>query len=339
MKILILKPSSLGDVIQALPVLRLLKLHFPKSEIFWWLDSNLLPLLEKDPDLTGVFAFHRNDWSSPFNWIEMLRSIFEMRQKKFGWVIDLQGLARSGTFAWLANGDFTIGVADHREGAPGFYDIAVPRPSFETHAVDWYLTVLKSIGVPVHKNFVWLPPHAETKNSVEKIAGSASRWIAINPGARWLNKRWPAEYFAELVKRLAAKNHESRFVVLGGKQDQPLGEIISQAEPSRCLNLTGKTSLPEMIEWIRRSEFIVTNDTGSMHVAAALGKPAVAMFGPTDPRRTGAYGQIEYSLRISLPCSPCMKDVCTYEKPMECLRAMTPEFVEREIHRRLENIS
>lgn len=323
-------------MIQALPVLRLLKLHFPGSEIYWWLDSQLLPLLEKDPDLHGVLPFHRRRWSSPFHWHEVVRSIFEMRRKKFDLVIDLQGLARSGAFAWLANGNYTIGVADSREGAMGFYDVAVPRPSYHTHAVDWYLAVVQALGVPIHRQFAWLPPRPVVQASVAAFALGATRWIAINPGARWFNKRWPVEYFAELIKRLCARNPEARFVVLGGTEDRELGEIISRAEPERCLSLAGKTSLPETIEWIRLCDYIVTNDTGPMHIAAALGKPVVALFGPTEPRRTGPYGQVGQSLRISLPCSPCLKAVCTYEKPMECLRAMTPAWVDSEIQRRIE---
>ena len=131
--------------------------------------------------------------------------------------------------------------------------------------------------------------------------------IALQPGARWPNKRWPAENFAELV-RLTAKNFPAaRFAILGDAEDKPLGEIISRAAPERCLNLCGETSLPEMIEWLRLCDLMVTNDTGPMHVAAALGKPLVALFGPTEPRRTGPYGQLENVLRIDLPCSPCLK--------------------------------
>ncbi len=157
MKILILKPSSLGDVIQALPVLRLLKRHLPAAEIFWWIDSSLAPLLEGDPDLAGIVRFERRRWAAPRHWPEMLRSIRWMREQNFDWVIDLQCLARSGAFAWLANGKFFIGLDEVREGARGFYDVAVRRPSFHTHAVDWYLAVLPHLGVPVHKNFQWLP--------------------------------------------------------------------------------------------------------------------------------------------------------------------------------------
>ena len=151
--------------------------------------------------------------------------------------------------------------------------------------------------------------------------------IALQPGARWDNKRWPAEHFAELVRALEKKFPFTRFAILGGKDDQPLGEKIAAAAPEKCLNLCGATSLPEMIEWVRRCDLLITNDTGPMHVAAAMGKPLLALFGPTEPRRTGPYGQLQNVLQIELPCSPCMKSDCHFIKPQECLRALTPDAV------------
>ena len=335
MKILILKPRSLGDVIHALPVLRLLKLHYPAAEIFWWIDSALAPLIAGDPDLTGIVRFERKRWARPQHWPEMFRSVRRLRAEKFDLVIDLQSLARSGAFAWLARGKFLVGLDEVREGARGFYDLAVPRKRFHSHAVDWYLSVLPPLGVPVHKNFTWLPERPQIAADVDrkwfqensKLKTQNSKLILLQPGARWLNKRWPAKYFAELVRVLAEKKPESRFAILGGSDDRPLGEIISQASPERCLNLCGATSLPEMIEWVRRCDLLITNDTGPMHVAAALGKPLVALFGPTEPRRTGPYGQLENVLRLDLPCSPCLKSTCAYEKTDECLRALPPALV------------
>ncbi|HEY2329485.1 MAG TPA: lipopolysaccharide heptosyltransferase II [Verrucomicrobiae bacterium] len=332
MKILILKPSSLGDVIQALPVLRLLKLHYRDAEIFWWIDSALAPLIEGDPDLAGIVRFERKRWIRPKHWPEMLRSIRWLRAQNFDLVIDLQCLLRSAAFAWLANGKKLVGLDEAREGARGFYDFAAPRKSFHTHAVDWYLSVLPPLGVPVHKNFEWLPERPEIAAEVQqkwfgensKLKTQNSKLILLQPGARWQNKRWPAKYFAELVRPLAERFPDARFAILGGKDDQPLGEIIFQAAPERCLNLCGATSLPEMIEWVRRCDLIVTNDTGPMHVAAALGKPLVALFGPTAPERTGPYGQLENVLRLDLPCSPCLKSKCTFEKTDECLRSLLP---------------
>jgi ADP-heptose:LPS heptosyltransferase len=98
-----------------------------------------------------------------------------------------------------------------------------------------------------------------------------------------------------------------------------LAKSFHAQSPERCLNLCGETSLPEMVEWIRLCDLMITNDTGPMHAAAALGKPLVALFGPTEPRRTGPYGQLENVLRIELPCSPCLKSFCTWKNPMECL--------------------
>lgn len=328
MKVFILKPSSLGDVVQALPVLRLLKLHRPESEIFWWIDSGLTSLLEDDPDLSGVIPFHRKRWKVPWHWNEAHRSLLDIRRHHFDLVIDLQGLFRSGTVAWLANGKVTVGLDDAREGAPVFYDVAVPRPSYHTHAVDWYLAVLRVLDVPVHQDFTWLPERLRAAESVgKKWPAAGARWIALQPGARWSNKRWPAEYFVQVVRRIAASREEIRFGIIGSKADQDFGRVIAEAAPARCLDLTGQTSLPEMIEWLRGCELIVTNDTGPMHVAAALGKPVVGLFGPTNPRRTGPYGQVDEVLQFNLPCAPCMKSVCHNEKTFECLRAITPDRV------------
>jgi heptosyltransferase I len=339
-KILILKPSSLGDVVQAMPVLRLLKLHLPSSEIYWWIDTKLAPLLEGDPDLAGVVHFHRRRWAAPRHWPEIVRSIWWMRKQYFDWVIDLQCLMRSGIFAWFANGQVSVGLDEPREGARGLYDVVVQRPSRLTHAVDWYLRVLPALGVPVHWNFQWLPRRPVPAETVRRQwPEDGARWVALQPGARWPTKRWPAEYYAEVARALAAKRPELRFAVLGGEDERALGEAIAKAGGPRCLDLTGKLSLPEMVEWLRRSDLMVTNDTGPMHVAAALGKPVVAIFGPTTPQRTGPYRQLEHVLQLSLPCVPCLNSWCSYSKPLECLRALPPSAVIQAALARLAELS
>lgn len=328
MKILILKPSSLGDVVQAVPVLRLLKLHWPDSEIFWWIEAALAPLLEDDRDLAGIVRFNRRGWTLPSNWPEVWHSVRWMRRQSFDLVIDLQCLLRSGMFAWLANGKFLAGLDEPREGARGFYDLIVSRSSFHSHAADWYLSVLRALNVPVHWNFQWLPERPEISAEVKrKWETDPARWIVIQPGARWFNKRWPVENYATLVKRLAEARPEFRFAIMGSAEDKAAGAIIAQSDPKRCLDLTGKVSLPEMVEWIRLSEFMISNDTGPMHVAAALGKTVVAIFGPTEPRRTGPYRQLKNVVRIDLPCAPCLKGYCSYSKPLECLKGIAPEMV------------
>ena len=335
-RILILKPSSLGDVVQALPVLRLIKRHLPASEIYWWIHSDLAPLLEGDPDLAGVVRFERRRWASPLHWGEMWRRVRWLRQQNFDWVIDLQCLMRSGVFAWLANGRLSIGLDEPREGARGFYDHIVQRPSPLTHAVDWYLRVLPVLGVPADDDYEWLPPrHAVAESVRRQWPVDGARWIILQPGARWPNKRWPVESYAELVRLLARAQPGFRFAVLGGEKDRPLGEAIARAEPAQCLDLTGRLTLPEMVEWIRLSQLMISNDTGPMHVAAALGTPVVALLGPTEPCRTGPYRQLDHVLQLNLPCVPCLKARCGYAKPFECLRAIPPAAVFEAVQKRL----
>lgn len=334
MKILILKPSSLGDVIHALPVLRLLKRHLPQSRIHWWLDVNLVPLLEHDPDLDGIYAFERKRWAAPRHWPEILSSIRAMREQRFDLAIDLQGLARSSMFAWLANATTTVGLDNlregGREGARSMYDLTPPRAPAQAHAVDRYMAVLPLLRVPVDWDFEWLPARPQAARRVRQTWAPESertRWIVLLPGGRWDNKRWPLRYFVELAKRLGGIP-ESKLVVLGSKAERPLGEAIAAAAPARCLNLAGATSLDEMIEWIRLSRLTITNDTGPMHVAAALRRPVIALFGPTSPWNTGPYRQLENVIQdANLPCVPCLKSKCAYREPLACLHAIKPDLV------------
>jgi heptosyltransferase-1 len=334
LKILILKPSSLGDVIHAMPVLRLLKRHWPESRIHWWLDTGLLPLLEHDPDLAGIMAFKRKRWAAPHHWPEIIASIKAMRRERFDLAIDLQGLARSSLFAWLANAKKIIGLDNAREGgregARALYDLTPPRAPANAHAVDRYLAVLPLLGVPVHWDFEWLPPRPEAARRVRQTwaqEGGPNRLIILLPGGRWDNKRWPVQNFVELAQRLAGIPH-TKLAVLGSQSERPLGETIAAAAPGLCLNLAGATSLDEMIEWIRLSRLIITNDTGPMHVAAALRRPVLAIFGPTNPSNTGPYGQLENCFQTSgLPCVPCLKSTCAYREPLACLHAIKPAAV------------
>ena len=282
-----------------------------------------------------------------------------MRARHFDWVIDLQGLFRSAVFAWLARGNLLIGLDNPREGgregASGLYDRAVGG-SEETHAVGRYLSILPALDVPKHMNFQWLPERPDVAANVKskwpeagdnprspirnpQTAPGRTRWIAIQPGARWPTKCWPAEKFAELTRLFAQNIPDVRFAVMGGLADRARGEIISRVAPERVLNLCGETTLPEMIEWLRLCSLMITNDTGPMHAAAALGVPVVALFGPTDPHSTGPYGQLENVLRIELPCSPCFKSSCRWKNPMECLTAISPKMVFEFAEKKLGNHS
>lgn len=321
---------------QAIPVLRMLKRHWPTAEIYWWIENASASLLEHDPDLAGILRFDRKRWGNPLNALDVLGSIREVRRHRFDLVIDLQALARSAAIAWLANGAYTVGLHDWREFAPAFYDRSVPRPSPATHAVDWYIEVLKVIGVPVRWDFEWLPRRDGVADNLIQNWKLNGNTIALQPGARWLNKRWPIEHFTEVVRILHGRDAATRFVIIGGKDDQALGREISEAAPGACVDFTGRTNLAEAVELIRLSRAMVTNDTGPMHIAAALVTPVIGLFGPTNPLRTGPYNQQQFALqRSELSCVPCMKSYCSHPEPLACLRGISPARVAHEVIARL----
>lgn len=295
-------------------------------------------MLEGDPDLSGIVPFERRKWAAPAQLKKLWDTIRWLRAQQFDIVIDLQCLARSALFGWLTNGKSYIGLDEKREGARGFYDLVVQRPSYYTHAVDWYLGVLELLAVPVEHKFVWLPQKPDIATTARMRWPIIERmFVAVLPGARWRTKRWPTTNFATLIKILADENPKLYFVILGSQNETMAGAELFNAAPNRCLDLTGKTTLPELIEILRLSSVVVGNDTGPMHVAAALGKPVVALFGPTEPRRTGPYGQLQNVLQADLECVPCMRAVCRYREQLACLRAITPETVAARVREVLQN--
>jgi lipopolysaccharide heptosyltransferase I len=321
-KLLILKPSSLGDVIHALPVLRLIKRQRPNWQVHWWIAQSLAPLLENDPDLAAVHPFQRRGWGTPAGLARGVQQLGQLHRERFDVVLDLQGLARSAAFSWAARAGLTIGLHQHREGAAAAYDISVERPSPNAHAVDWCRAVLPHLGLENNDDFEWMPRRDCALPEGCKGKEGGQRWLALCPGARWENKRWPMESFETLTRNLLMEQGDLRVVVLGGKEDAALGARLG-AIGARCLDKTGQTTLPEMVQWIRASEAMVTNDTGPMHVAAALGKPVVALFGPTDPRRTGPYHARGSVLQATgMDCVPCLSRNCTATRERDCLRGI-----------------
>lgn len=344
MKILILKPSSLGDVIHALPVLRLLRLEFPQAQIDWWILRGLMPLLEGDPDIHRLIPFDRKDWAKPRHWHAVVRLVRQLRSERYDWILDLQGLARSALLgrACAGSGSRFVGVRDWRELVPLLHGESVPRPSPQAHAVDWQRALLTHLKVPLRTNWEWIPRRQAAAEQLgrEFPEMARNRWIGLQPGARWDNKRWPVARFVELIRLLSRSHPGHRIAVFGGPDDRFLGQSLAAADPGRCLDLTGRLSLPGMMEALRCVDLLVTNDTGPMHVAAALGKPVVALFGPTDPSQTGPYGQVEFVQRAEQPpaCAPCLKPVCYHSEPLACLNRITAIQVANAVAGRLASV-
>ena len=323
MEILVIKPSSLGDVIHALPFLNSVKETFPESEIDWVISENLMEILENNPLVNTLIPIDKDSWKKLNNLPQTISQIIALKRnlqsKHYDIVVDLQGLLRSGLMTFFAQSDSKIGFEDAREGSSFFYSRKVTTGN-AMHAVDRCIEVARAIGA--HTDKIEFPLHIDRSASerIKNLTGNIDEYIVIVPSARWESKRWPAANFASLISMMPLPS-----VIVGSKGDSSITEEIIDRAPitDKTINLCGRTSLKELVSLIAGAKAVVSNDSGPMHIAAALDKPTVAIFGPTDPNKTGPYGWKENSkLRVispQVPCSPCREKKCD---DMQCMQSI-----------------
>jgi len=299
-------------------------------------------LLQADSQVDEVILFDKKLWKKISKLPENLRQIRKLAKIQFDYVLDLQSLARSAIFAWLCRGKKIIGLDDRREFAPFFHHYSVPRPTPDTHAVDWYLQVLPLMGIPQETSFEWLPVNRKVQNDLLETFPQLFKFethrIAIQPCTRWLSKEWPVNNFVETIKQLAKQHPDYQISILGSNSEIPIAEqIINAVSSENVVNLCGKFSLPELVEWIRSVDFFLTADTGPMHIAAALKKTMIALFGPTSHFKTGPYHMLDSVIHPQLPCVPCMKSVCKFTNGgAKCMNLITPQVVVDKINQMLQ---
>ena len=313
-RILVIKLSSLGDIAHALPAVRALK-ERTGAEIDWVVQPEYAPLLACCPDVARTITFPRRNFARGF-W-PFLRTL---RRERYDAIVDLQGLMKSALAARLARGKRRIGPAWAREGAPRFYDAqplkaAGPR----SHAVEELMDVVNLVApgaaVPPAPNLVF--PEAESD-------GDPGPHVAFAPFSRWATKDWPAEKFAELGKRLVAEMG-CRIRIVGGRENEAQGEALARQIGEGARNLCGKTDLPGLCSLLKGMDLLVTVDSGPMHWADAMGVPLVAVFGATDPARTGPYRQLAHVVaKEGLDCRPCHSRTCA-RGDLACLRTLDVE--------------
>ncbi len=326
-RLLIIKPSSLGDIVHALPTVAALRRRWPSAKLAWLVKREWAEVLDGNPDLDEVLAVDL----SMKGWPAAIRAV---RAGRFDVVVDLQGLLRSAMLGWMSGAPVRIGFANGREGSPWFYTDHIPVPAASIHAVDRYLLIARALGAEPEKpgpSAFPLPHDAGAEAKVDALLAAAdvqmgTVLVALNPSARWPTKRWPAESFAAVGDRLQ-QQVGVRVVVVGGVEDRPVGEAVMRAMRTAPIDLAGKTTMKELIALLRRLRLFITNDSGPMHLAAAVGTPVIALFGPTDPARTGPYGAGHTILRSGIPCSPCFSRRCMNAVTMECMTAIHPQQV------------
>lgn len=324
MNILIVKTSAIGDVTHTLPALNALRRHFPKAHIAWLVEEAAAEILKGHPSLDRVLICRRKQWiqdfSKPVSFFKILKEIRDfiknLRDTEYDLVIDFQGLLKSGIWVYLTRGKRKVGFGpgmDHAEHSYIFLNERVPAVSMEHHAVDRELMLLSAIGVPCSSIEFGLPVGPMDCQKIKSLLKSfkiseTDQVVAINPMAKWDTKLWQSQKFAQVADRLCQRGFKVCFT--GAKSD--MGEIEKILSFMTCgaVNLAGKTTLKTLAALYQRAEFVLTTDTGPMHIAAAMNKPVVALFGPTAPWRTGPYGKIHQILRAKMDCSPCLKRFC-----------------------------
>ena len=295
-RILIIKPSALGDIVLALPVLSSLRKSFPEAHIAWFIRPEFAPLLDENKNLDEIIIFDRKLlgkwWFSPKAFVALIRLIRKLRGEKFDLVIDLQGLFRTALFAWFTGCRKRVGMQTAREFATGFYTKKIPQDSASIHVIDYYQKIAAAAGaatISYDYNLAPLPQAVESVNRL--LAGhnlTGRKYAVLVPGSAHAYKCWPRENFARLAEKIA-EQFNLDIIAVGTTDEKTIIENINSLANVRVINMAGKTDIPQLIALLNGAQIVISNDTGPGHIAVALGAAIVMIFGSTNPARIGPY--------------------------------------------------
>ena len=337
MNILFVKLSALGDVVQSIPAFEALRSHYSSAHITWLVEEEAADLLQYYPGLDEVIVCRRRSWlkelRNPLLWpkvsFDILRFCGSLRQRYYDVIIDLQGLLKSAIWVGLARGRRKIGFDRTREGSWRFLNERLPPYDPDQHALERYLDVTRYLGAEVDSVRVHDPwTHTEEHQLRRKLSqirpNRGFPLVVCHPISRWPTKLWPEANFTRLADELITRL-QATVVFTGSKQDRDtIARIIEGAGVGGLYNWAGTTNLRELAYVCKNATVVVSTDSGPMHLAAVLGTPVVALFGPTAPWRTGPYGATHRVLRVDRDCSPCFEKSCD---TVECMTALKVEDV------------
>ncbi len=337
MKVLIVKLSALGDVVQSLPVAMAIHRQLPQATVDWLVEKPSAPLLAGHQALNRVLVSPRHEITQGDGNIFTALTSFgrELRSVTYDVVLDLQGLMKSAMLVALCKAERKIGFKGGKEPLAAWPLTERLDPyDPDRHALERYLDLLEPLGLmrPAHPEF-GLEPGAEALARVEALVGEGAGegpLVVLHPVAKWDSKLWPTSHWAGLARELAARG--ARLALSGSADDRPTTRAIARAAGVELLDLAGRLSLKELAALLGRADLLVSTDTGVMHLGAAVGCRVVALFGPTAPWRTGPYGTGHRVLQPSLECAPCFRRECDDPR---CLRELTPERVLSEVEQAL----
>ena len=293
--ILITKPSSLGDIVLALPALRVLRMSFPEAKISWLIRPEFAELIENHPHLNEIITFDRKllgkAWFHPGAFGALISLIRKLRRSEFDVVFDFQGLFRTASLAWLSGCKTRFGMANAREFAVMFYTHKIPQDIESIHMVDYYLKIIRAAGASDFGVEFVFPQNPGAEDSVVKLLAShgiQDNYAVLISGSVHQDKCWPPERFAQLADKISSRYGLS-IVATGSATEAGIVEKVKEKANVPITNLAGQTSLSKLVALLKGAKLVVSNDTGPGHIAAASGVPLVMMFGRVNPIRLQPY--------------------------------------------------
>jgi heptosyltransferase I len=322
-RIAIIKPSALGDIAHALPIATALRYRFPHAELSWIVNKSYASLLEQHPDLDDVIVYDRQrmkqDWFAGLDYTA--RFLRHLRKRHFDLVIDLQGLFRSAMMVQASGAQWKLGLASAREGARYFYNAVLPDDLWNMHAVDRYWLAMDALGYTGPKQSKFPNLDAERNRWLAKLAAMPRPWVMMNLGTRWETKRWPVKHFAILGQHAHLTSGGSTILVGGPEEAVWAGEFVRHWD-KHVASMVGQTGLRDLVALLSLADVVVSNDSGPLHLAVALGKSVLSPFTCTSSIRTGPYGQPGGAVATSVPCAASYVKTCSH---MSCTQELTPE--------------
>jgi heptosyltransferase I len=336
-RILIIKMSSIGDVVHALPALATLRNRYPKADIAWVVEEKSYDILVNNLYLNQVILFDRKKIVKLFksgHWLQGWTELRKLRKKltspRFDISIDLQGLARSAIIVFLARAKQRIGCYGMRE-LSNLFSTPPKSGNPNAHAVDRSLQVIQSLDKNIETILEFPIAIAEPEIRFadefwnQNQVSDSDTIIGINLGASHPLKLWPQDKFIALIDQLQQEN-KFRVILFGASADTAFADRICIALKTQPINAVGKTTLRQLAVLAKRCAVFVSGDTGSLHIAAAVGTPVVALFGPDDPNKTGPYTDKKIIIWKELECSPC-SNIKTCDHAQDCMQKITTDEV------------
>lgn len=354
-KILLIKLSAVGDVVHTLPVLNQLRRRFPNAQLDWLVTPAIGELLRHHPAITRVIEFAREVRSGSLggvgNLVQYAHLAQTLRAERYDLVVDMHGQLRTAVLALASGAPVRIGfdrprrrvwqqsarqfpaqTRKHawqgaREGSWLAYTHAIPVPTLEKHAVDRYLGVGALLGLEERPADFFFPIPPQARERVAALLAehriARTRLIVMAPGTVWETKQWRG--FAAVARHFLQNGFA--VALIGTARERAVCADVAALAPG-AVNLGGATTLSEVAALIKRAAICVTNDSGPMHLAVALDRPVVSVFGPTDPIWIGPYRRQGAVLRARLPCAPCyLRELRGCAHDHACMKAVAADAV------------